>query len=153
MTGIQSSKERSCGAGERDTNPWLEDAVAFGDAANRRVEGRTIEWMRDDPDQLLGDVARQAGVAVERDAVAHLLQHGRVADGGDKAGIGRSPQQAVELLDLAPFAFPSHPHRLARVPLALTVEEEEAVAAPVCVFLVQGFDARACRGQNVGVTG
>jgi hypothetical protein len=100
----------------------LENAVAFGDATQRRVEGRSIEGVRDDADQLLGDVARQARVAVERDAVADLLQHGQVADGDDKAGIGGSAQQTIELLDLPPFALPSHPLRLARIPLTLTVE-------------------------------
>ena len=48
----------------------------------------------------------------------------------------------------------SHPIHTASpaIPLALTVEEEEAVAAAVGMLRIQGLDAGACRGQNVGVT-
>src|SRR4029450_5092689 len=76
MSGIQPSEERPGCARERDADPWLEGAGSLCDAPQLGVEGRSIEWMRDDADQLPGDVARQARVAVERDAVAHMLQYG-----------------------------------------------------------------------------
>ena len=85
--------------------------------------------MRDDADQLARDVARQARVAVERDAVPDLRQDVEIADRDDEARVGGAAQQAIELLDLAALALPAHPEPFALVPLAEAVKQEEPVVA------------------------
>ena len=101
--------------------------------------------MGEDADQLPRDVAGQAGVAVERQAVAHLRQHGQVADLHDVAGVARAAQQPVELLELPALALPAHEAPFLRVPLALPVEEVEA--GGLAVARVQRLDALA-RGRH-----
>ena len=49
---IEPREQRAGGARERDADARLQDAVALGDAADRRIEGRPIERVRDDADQL-----------------------------------------------------------------------------------------------------
>ena len=113
-------------------------------------DGRFSGW-RDDANQVPGGVTRQARVAVERDAVAHLRQDRRVADGQDEAGVGGAAQQAVELLDLAALALPSHPEAFLLVPLARAMEQEEAIRAAVAMFGVQRGDAVGRRRENLRV--
>src|SRR5215208_6867735 len=107
--------------------------------------------MRDDANQLAGDVARQTRVAVERDAVAHLRQNREVADLHGEAGVGGATQQTVELFDLAAFPFPAHPEAFLRVPLAEPMEEQKAAGAFFRVLGVQRADARARRGEDLGI--
>ncbi len=57
----------------------------------------------------------------------------------DKAGVGRAPQEPVELGELAALPLPAHPPPLARVPAALPVKEEKPVGA---MSKVQGVDGR-----------
>jgi hypothetical protein len=86
--------------------------------------------MLDHADQLPRRVARQARVAVERDAVADARQDAELAHAHGKARFAGAPQQPVELLDLAPLALPAHPHAFAGVPAACAVEEVETAGAP-----------------------
>ncbi|MCB1282482.1 MAG: hypothetical protein KDB18_13250, partial [Salinibacterium sp.] len=65
--------------------------------------------MFDHADQLSGSIARQARVAVERDAVANMWQDDRLADTGSETRIRGTPQQSIELFDLAALTFPTHP--------------------------------------------
>ena len=97
-------------------------------------------------DQLPRRVARQAGVGVERDAVADLRQDGQVAD-LDGGRVRRAAQQAIELLDLAALALPSHPAAFLAIPLPGAVEEIEAVAVPVAVARVERLDAGAAAAR------
>src|SRR5439155_18780394 len=60
-------------------------------------------------------------------------------------------QQALDLLDLAALALPSHPHALARVPLPDAVEEEEAVLVLGGVAEVELLDAGASLLEEAGV--
>src|SRR5437867_645237 len=101
--------------------------------------------------ELPGRLARQPGVAVERDAVAHLREDAELADLHVEARVGGAPQQAVELLDLAALALPSHPHALARVPLADAVEEEESVLVLGGVAEVELLDAGPGFLEEAGV--
>ena len=102
-----------------------------------------VERVSDDPDQLARHAARQPRVAVERDAVLDLRQDGQIADRHGEARVGGAAQQAVELLDLAALALPSHPQPFALVPLAQAVKQEEAVGAAVRVPCVERGDAGA----------
>ncbi len=103
------------------------------------------------PISTLGGIAREAGVAVERDAVAHLGQDREVADLDAEAGVGGAAQQAVELLDLAALALPSHPAAFGVVPLPQPVKQEEAIRPPVAVLAVERVDARPRRLEDLGV--
>ncbi len=71
MAGVRSSEQRPCRAGHRDADSRLQNPVASGDAAEAGIEVRTVQRMRDDPDQFFGDVARQTCVRIERDAIPY----------------------------------------------------------------------------------
>jgi hypothetical protein len=57
--------------GEADAHARLQDSVALGHDASRRVEARAVEGMRHDGDELPRAIARELRVGVERDHVAH----------------------------------------------------------------------------------
>ncbi len=107
--------------------------------------------MEDDADQLARGVARQARVAVERDAVADLWQNRDITDVDDETGVGGPAQQAVELLDLAPLALPPHPASFRRVPLPPAVKQEEPVVAVGRMPGVEGVDREASSLDDGGV--
>src|SRR4029078_13363969 len=132
---------------ERHADARLQDPVSRRDPADRWIERRPVQGMRDDADQLARRVAGRTGIAVEGDAVADLRQNGRVADGEDEAGVGGATQQAVELLDLSALALPPHPQALLVVPLTRAMEEKKPVRA-AAVLGVQRSDAVGRRRED-----
>ncbi len=153
VTGEDAREERAGGARGRDADARLQDRVALGDAAAGRVEMRPIQRVRDDADELLGGVARQARVGVERDAVAHAGQDREVPDLDVEARVPRPSQEPIELLELASLSLPSHPRALARIPLARAMEQEEPVATPFAEPGVQRLDAAPRRSEDGRVLG
>ena len=127
VAGVRASEERPRRARHRDADSRLHDAVAPGDAADLRVEVRTVQRMGDDADQLFRGVARQAGVGVERDAVAHCREHARLADMDREARVRGPSDQTVEFLELAPFTLPPHPRLFPRVPAPGAMAQKEAI--------------------------
>src|SRR5689334_20183698 len=85
--------------------------------------------MNSGADELARDVARQLRVGVERDYVTNVFQQRIVGGAHKEARVVCAPQQSVELLELAAFAFPTHPAILARVPLSPAMEEMKAIVA------------------------
>ena len=72
---VQPREQRPGRARERDADARLQDAVAVGDAADARIEASArFSGCVMMPISCARGVARQARVAVERDAVAHLRQ-------------------------------------------------------------------------------
>jgi hypothetical protein len=61
-TGEDAREARAGRARGGDADARLQDAVALDDAAGARVEARTVERVRDDADELLRAVAREARV-------------------------------------------------------------------------------------------
>ena len=114
VPGIQAREARARGAGHRHAHARLQDAVALDHAALPGVDARPVERMLEDADQRAHRLARQAGVGVEREAVAHVGQHPHVADLDRVAGVAGAAQTAVELLDLAALALPAHPDAFGR---------------------------------------
>src|SRR5204863_2513956 len=129
-------------AGHRDADPGLEDPVALDDAPERVVNARAIERVLDYTDQLSRSIAGQAGVTVERDAVADARQDLGIAHPDCETRIGGAPQQPVELLDLAALTLPAHPDALAAVPAASAMEEVEAVGRAGRVARIECLDRR-----------
>ncbi|TMQ68583.1 MAG: hypothetical protein E6K81_16510, partial [Candidatus Eisenbacteria bacterium] len=142
VPGIDAREQRAGRTRHRDAHPGLEDRIALDDPPERGVEARAIERVLDHADQLTRRIARQAGIAVEREAVADARQDGRIAPPYGEARVGGAPQQPVELLDLAAFALPTHPHPLAAIPTAGAVEQVEAVRGPGRVTRVERIDRR-----------
>ena len=62
VAGVGAGKQRSRRAGHRHAHPRLQDAVALRYAAEPPVDVRTIQWMRDDADELFGGVSGETGV-------------------------------------------------------------------------------------------
>src|SRR6185437_13497382 len=104
----------------------------------------------------VGGTARHAGIGVEgEDKTNARRRRGRTLARGQERGIGCAAQQAVELVQLAALAFPSHPAALARVPDAAAVEEQEARASAErdAVALIEARDAGAGGGQQDLIAG
>src|SRR4029453_12707666 len=99
--------------------------------------------MNDDPNKLSGHAAWKPGIAIEGDAIPDLRQDRQISHRHGEAGISGATQQTIELLDLPPLAFPSHPQSFPLVPLAKAVKQEEAVGGAVRVPCVQRGNARA----------
>ncbi len=75
MAGVEAREQRAGGARECHADPRLQNAIAFGDAADFGIEAGPIGRMGDDADQLPRCIARQPRIAIKRDAVANALQH------------------------------------------------------------------------------
>ncbi|MNO61713.1 hypothetical protein D3C76_523680 [compost metagenome] len=123
-------------------HPWLEDCVAAHHAPLRAVEVRAVQRVGHLADQPQRRLARQAGVGVEGDHVAHVARHLRFLPGdGDETGVGRAAQQAVQFMQLAALALPAHPALLAGIEQAAPMQQEEARAAgAVAMPLVEAGD-------------
>ena len=115
---------------------------------SRAVEERPVQRVGDDADELPRRIARQAGVGVEGDAVAHAGEDAGVTRLDGEARVRRPAQQPVELLELAALALPAHPDAFARVPLPDPVEEVEAVVPALRVARVEGLDSGTRGGQD-----
>ena len=74
MSGVDTREDRARRARHRDTDARLQDAVALGDAPQRRIDLRLIQRVKNDADQGLRGIARQVGIRVERDAVADIRE-------------------------------------------------------------------------------
>ena len=97
-------------SGNDGVDARLQDRIAVDHALSRDVEARAVQRVGHLADQPQRRVARQARVGVERDHVAHVGRHVRVAPADRHEGrVGRAAQQAVELLQLAALALPAHP--------------------------------------------
>ena len=71
--GEGSLEDRGVLAGrQRGRDPWLQQAVTVGDPTQPGIEARLVERVGDRPDESPDDAARQSGVRVERDDVAHV---------------------------------------------------------------------------------
>ena len=92
-------------------------------------------------DELAGGIARQLRVGVEGDDKLDGRQDRSVADDLGKAFAGPAAEQGVELRQLAPLAFVTHPQAFDRVPAARPMEQEEDVRPVGLVFGVEHFDA------------
>ena len=148
VAGVETRKERTGGARHGHADPRLQDAVAFGHAAEGGVDARPVQGMRDDADEGARRLARQAGVGVQGDAVAHAGQQIQLSHHEVEARVGRAAQQAIELLELAAFALPAHERPLARIPQARAVQEEEPPAGDRRMTGVELFDPRRRRRDD-----
>ena len=151
VTRIEPGEQRTRRARECDADARLQNAVAIDHQTGLRIDQWAVQRMRGDADQRARGIARQRRVAVERDAVAHRRQDGRVPDVHDEARVLGAAQQAIELVDLAALALPAHPQAFLRVPLSAAVAQEETIARGVVMFRVERADALARRLQDRGV--
>ena len=150
VAGVGPGEQRPGRARHRDADARLQNAVAFGDAPGGGVETGAIQRVRDDADEGLGDVTRQARVGVERDAVTHRRKNVQLADLLGEAGVRCASQQPVEFFDLPAFPLPSHPRVFPRVPAPRAVEQEEAIGMVGAELLIEVLDAGARGGENRG---
>ena len=112
---------------------------------------RLVERMGQDSDQRAGRPARKPRIGVERQNVADGREDRHVADDLRVARSRRAAEEAVELLDLPPFALPSHVEALFRVPRAGPMEEKEAVVSTGRVTDVQLLDPGPRRREDFGI--
>ncbi len=135
--GKQTAEDRSIGAFQGRTHSRLDDGIRAGDDAPPRIEARLVERVGQGFDESAGCAVRQLGVAVEGDDKADVGQSLPVADSDQGAGrLGSCPvNQAVELLQFAPLAFPADESLLGRAPAAGPVKQKKPLAAMAAVEL------------------
>ena len=154
VAGEDALEERALRThGQRGGHARLQNAVALHDPSLRRVEARAVERVGHLADQAAHGIAGQPGIRIEGDHIAHVRR--QLADVGPEEGrFARSAQQPVQFVELATLALPSHPPSLRRVPQAMAVEQEKAVAAgDRRVACIETGDARARHGQQLAVVG
>lgn len=95
-------------------------------------------------DELPGGIARQLGVGVQGNHIAHVAQFGDIADDQDKVFAPLAAQQGIERHQLATLALVTHPQSLAGIPHPRAMQEQEALAASTGILAVQGVDG--CTG-------
>ena len=102
------------------------------------------------PDEPPHRAARHARIGVERDHVAHAWRS--LAAGGVRR-IGGAPQQAVELVELAALALPTHVDVLGSVESPLAPKDSKAITAArrPSVPKVKACDAGLRHGEDLGV--
>ena len=112
---------------QRHRHAGLDDSVSIDDAPCGLVEIRPVERMGHPPGKLCDRVPRHAGVGVERhDVTDARRKNRRVAADGHERCAGLTAKEAIELLELAAFPFPTHPGALRPVPLTPPMHQVEA---------------------------
>jgi hypothetical protein len=117
----------TAGAHDVDANPRLQDSVAFRDAAQTVVEPRTVQRMRQRPDETAPSFEREMRVRIQRNDVPHRLKQLEITVQDEVARVRRSTQHAIEFRKLAALAFPAHPESLAWIPAPLAMKVEKAI--------------------------
>ena len=78
-------------------------------------------------DQTFGRSASESRVRIQRNHVADVdRRDGEAAANGYKGSIGRATKPSIQLVQLAPFAFPPDPLALPLAPEAPAMQQEEA---------------------------
>ena len=130
MTGVGAREQRAGRARHRHADARLQDAVALDDAPLLGVEARSVERVFDHADQLPRRVARQARVAVEREAVAHATAGSRSRRPAPRSRCRSAPRSSrlnssiLPRLRSQPIQTPS-----LLVPAPGAMEQEEPVRA------------------------
>ena len=139
---------------QRRRDARLKNGVTVDDTLQGFVEFRPIQRMGHLADKPECRISRQSRIAIKGDDVSHIGRHLRHVSGdGHERRVAGTAQQPVEFMQLAPFAFPSHPFVFARIEDATAVQKEETTAAGARpVATVQPFDRRCSHGEQVGVT-
>src|SRR5579863_2143091 len=116
-----------------------------------RIQPRTIERMRHLPDQPFDGSARQPGIGVESDHVANAGgRDGRTTADCHEGRIRGAAQQAIQLVQLSAFAFPSDPLALPLVPDSPPMEQQETSAfRGRSIALVQTCDSLSGRAEKL----
>ena len=90
--------------------------------------------------KLAGRVARKLSVSIESYHITHLSQQRLVDPLFDEAGVSRSTQESIKLLQLSSLAFPTYPSAFTWIPLPATVKQMEAMRLCFAVSIVEFCD-------------
>ena len=151
LAAVQAPVARVLAALQARAHAGLEDAVAGDHALPSRVVDRPVQRVRHGPDERSCGVARQLGVRIQGDDVAHPGEDGGVADHQGETPAVALPQQGVEVRELAALALVTHPDAVVGVPAARAMEQKEDVAPAAGVARIQTLDALPGQGQQGGV--
>ncbi len=161
LPAVKAGKARATEALQRGRHPRLQDPVSLRHPPLRRVEVGTVERMAHGRSELARRVARQVGIAIERDDIPDAEKEWVVADHRVKPGVIPT-ERVVQLLDFSALSLPAHPHPLpvvvstrpvekvkGRPPRVARVEISDAVAGPVKELLIP-LDRLVARVPKVG---
>ena len=140
VTAKQARIARARHAGQADAYPRLQDGVACLDPPRVRVEPWAVQRVLHGTNELLCGTARQLGVGVQGDHIAHMAECLQVADNTHEARVAVPAQHRVQLGELAALALAAHPAALGGVPYAWPVKQIKARAARAWVLAVEGPD-------------
>ena len=139
----QADKPGPPGTRQAHSHAGLENAVAFDHNPALGIEYRMVQRMGHGAHQSSGGVTRQLGVGIERDDIFDQGEDGGVADDFGKALAATAAQQGIEVRELPPLAFVTHPAVFAGVPAAWAVKQEEPVVVGGLVLAVEHSDSGA----------
>ena len=91
-------------------------------------------------DHFASSVARQLGIRVERDHVRHSNQLIYVA-GRLRKTIGSTSQGSIQVRELAPLAFVSHPHTFRFIPFPIAMQQEERVFSSARIEAIESLNS------------
>jgi hypothetical protein len=80
FAGEQFDEPRTPGARQADAHARLQNAVALGDHASRRIELRPVQRMSHRAHQVTGGIARKLRVRVQGDDKSNFRQQRSIAD-------------------------------------------------------------------------
>ncbi len=133
-SGEDPLKQRTCTTSWQCWSySWLKHSIPFGHTTGSLIDLWTIQRVGHFPHESPGSSARKSSISIECDHVTNARRHGRGNKrqrriGGQETRVGRSPQQSIQLVEFATFAFPPHPFSLSRVPQPSTMEKKESFA-------------------------
>ena len=125
----------------RDTG--LQNSVTMGDAAFCVVKIGQVERVGHFAYQAFGGASGKPGIGIDSDDVADIPGDLRSGDAAvEKTGVLRAAQQAVQFVQFAALALPSHPGALGDVPQPLAVQQHEQRRSIARITLVQFRNTR-----------
>ena len=128
---------------QRRRDSWLQHRVTLDDSPAVLVKARRIQGVPHLADQPAHGVSRQPRIGIERDHIAHAGRNGgRLAADGQEARVDGAAQQAIQFVQLAALALPTHPDALRFVPQPSPMQEQEAIARRTGTVLE--VQARGC---------
>ncbi len=128
VAGIDGREAGAVGAGERDTDARLQDAVTPHHPRAGGIEAGAVERVGHCSHQERSGLRREDGVGVEGDDVPDAAQHREIPEHDRERTLRAFADEVIEVGELSPLPLPAHPHALLGVEAARAVEKIEGVA-------------------------
>ena len=140
MSGEDLRERRPVGADDVDADTRLQDAVTFRDTAQALIEPRSVQRVRQRPDEPPAGFQGKLGIGIERDDVSNRLKKFDVRRGSTTKLVSVAPRSS-RLNSASLPRLRSHPiqRRSPAIPAALAVKIEKPLRAVVRIQFVDAL--------------